>query len=60
VTWEPVHGESDTALFLRSDRAVFAKWSAPAGESELEGERQRTSWLYQFGRKSPEVVDWLT
>lgn len=38
---------------------MIAKWSAPAGESELEGERQRTSWLYQFDQKSPEVVDWL-
>jgi streptomycin 3"-kinase len=60
LSWEPVHGESDTAVFRRSDGAVFAKWSAPAGGPELDGERERLAWLSQFDQKSPNVVDWLT
>jgi streptomycin 3"-kinase len=60
LSWEAVHGESDTAVFRRSDGAVFAKWSGPAGRVELEGERQRIAWLFEFDQNSAEVVDWLT
>jgi hypothetical protein len=27
---------------------------------ELEGERQRIAWLFEFDQNSAEVVDWLT